>query len=245
MVPGGPRVAVGNADSVAGVTDAPAPRDLQAEAVVDLVGALAYGELTAFTRLAADARLAPTLADEVALSGYAARRFRDFRRLADHLTALGVDPEAAMAPFVGPLDAFHDMTAPADFLEGLVKAYVGDGIARDFYREMADLLDVEGSAAASRDLLLQVLVEAEGARDYVVGTVTRAVEADPSVAGRLALWARRLVGEALTQTQRAAAERDALLELVGERRELSEMLALLGRVTEGHGARMDALGLSG
>ncbi len=212
---------------------------------MDLVGALAYGELSAFTRLAADARLAPTLADEVALAGYAARRFGDFRRLVDHLEGLGVDSDAAMAPFVDPLDAFHDMTAPADFLEGLVKAYVGDGIARDFYREMADLLDADGTAAASRALLLELLVEPAGAGDYVVGAVTRAVAADPPVGGRLALWARRLVGEALTQTQRAAAQRDALLELVGERRDLAEMLALLGRVTDGQAARMTALGLSG
>ncbi|GAA4966885.1 hypothetical protein GCM10023238_38440 [Streptomyces heliomycini] len=32
-------------------------------AVVDLLGALAYGELAAFERLAEDAKLAPTLAD--------------------------------------------------------------------------------------------------------------------------------------------------------------------------------------
>ena len=100
-------------------------RDLQREAVTDLVGALAYGELTAFTRLAADARLAPTLAEEVALAAFAASRFHDYARLAAHLTAIGIDPETAMNPFVVPLDAFHDMTEPADWLEGLVKAYVG------------------------------------------------------------------------------------------------------------------------
>ena len=33
-------------------------------AVVDLLGALAYGELAAFERLAEDAKLAPTLADK-------------------------------------------------------------------------------------------------------------------------------------------------------------------------------------
>ena len=28
------------------------------------------------------------------------------------------------------------MTAPSDWLEGLVKAYVGDSISEDFYREV-------------------------------------------------------------------------------------------------------------
>jgi len=217
------------------------PRDVHAEAVSDLVGALAYGELTAFTRLAADARLAPTLADEVVLAGYAARRFADFRRLHDHLASLGIDPEEAMGPFVAPLDAFHDQTEPSDWLEGLVKAYVGDGIARDFYREVADLLDDD----ATRSLLLDLLVEPPGAADYVVSTVRAAVEQEPPVAGRLALWARRLVGEALSQTQRAAVDRDALVDLVSDRGDLADLVRLLSRVTEAHSARMGALGLSG
>ena len=40
-----------------------------------------------------------------------------------------------------PFDAFHAHTAPRDWLEGLVKAYVGDGLAADFYREIAAFLD--------------------------------------------------------------------------------------------------------
>ncbi|HTE73430.1 MAG TPA: ferritin-like fold-containing protein, partial [Actinomycetes bacterium] len=37
-------------------------------AVVDLLGALAYGELTAFERLADDASFAPSIADKAALA---------------------------------------------------------------------------------------------------------------------------------------------------------------------------------
>ena len=45
------------------------------------------------------------------------------------------------APFVAAIDEFHARTAPSDWLEGLVKAYVGDGIAVDFCRAVAELLD--------------------------------------------------------------------------------------------------------
>ena len=45
-----------------------------------------------------------------------------------------------MAPFVPALDAFHEGTRPSTWLEGLVKAYVGDGLASDFYREIAGFL---------------------------------------------------------------------------------------------------------
>ena len=77
-------------------------------ATVDLLGVLAYGELTAFERLASDARLAPTVADKTALATMAAAEFGHFQRLRDHLSASGIDPDAAMEPFVAPLDAFHD-----------------------------------------------------------------------------------------------------------------------------------------
>ena len=46
-----------------------------------------------------------------------------------------------MAPFRAPIDLFHAHTAPADWFEGLIKAYVGDGLAADFYREIAAYLD--------------------------------------------------------------------------------------------------------
>ena len=48
----------------------------------------------------------------------------------------------------------------------------------------------------------------------MVEKVLRAIEDDPKIAGRLALWARRLMGEALSQAQRVAAERDALSALL-------------------------------
>ncbi len=208
-------------------------------ATVDLLGVLAYGELTAFERLASDARLAPSVADKMALATMAAAEFGHFRRLRDHLLASGVDPEAAMTPFVAPLDAFHDSTEPNDWLEGLIKAYVGDGLAADFYREVAASL----KDAETQTLVLEVLADT-GQASFAVARVTEAITKDPSVAGRLALWARRLVGEALIQAQRVAVERDALTELLVGEGDLSGIVRLLNRLTDNHTARMSAMGLS-
>lgn len=208
-------------------------------ATVDLLGVLAYGELTAFERLAADARLAPTVADKAALARMAAGEYEHFCRLHDHLVAAGVDPESAMAPFVGALDAFHESTQASDWLEGLIKAYVGDGLATDFYREVAAFV----ADHATRTLVLEVLRDT-GQAQFAVSRVREAIAAEPSVAGRLALWARRLVGEALIQAQRVAVERDALTELlVGGSRDLAGIARLLSRLTDAHTARMTALGL--
>jgi hypothetical protein len=207
-------------------------------AVIDLLGVLAYGELTAFERLAGDASLAPSLDDEAALGEMAVAEFGHFLTLRARLATLGVEPREAMAPFVEPLDAFHDSTAPADWLEGLVKAYVGDGFAADFYREVAELVD-----PPTRELVLATLSDT-GHAEFAVEHVRAATAADPAVAGRLALWGRRLVGEALVQAQRIAVDRDALARLiVGGVGDLAAVGQLLARLTQKHSERMEALGL--
>src|SRR3954462_543272 len=55
------------------------------EAVVDLLGAIAYGEISAFERLVEDAKLAPTLEDKVAIASMATAEFAHLGRLVDRL----------------------------------------------------------------------------------------------------------------------------------------------------------------
>lgn len=211
-------------------------------AVVDLLGALAYGELAAFERLADDAKLAPSLADKAELAKMASAEFNHFEQLRDRLTLVGEDPTGAMEPFAAALDGFHRQTAPSDWLEGLVKAYVGDSIASDFYREVATRLDTD-----TRSLVLAVLDDT-GHASFAVEKVRAAIEADHRVGGRLALWARRLMGEALSQAQRVVADRDSLSTmLVGglaDGFDLAEVGRMFTRITEAHTRRMSALGLS-
>jgi hypothetical protein len=215
-------------------------------AVADLLGAMACAELLAFERLAHDATLAPTLEDKAEIAGMAVAEFNHFTVIRARLADLGIDPTAAMEPFVETLTEFHRRTAAADWLEGLVKAYVGDGMAADFYREISTHLD-----ARTRALVLDVLADT-GHSGFVVPRVRAAIAADPRVAGRLALWGRRLVGEIMSQAQRLAGEREALASLiiggadqVGTVRDgidLAEIGRMLGRLTEAHTARMSALG---
>jgi hypothetical protein len=224
-----------------------APGGADSDGVLDLLGVLAYGELVAFFRLAEDAVLAPSLADKAALGEMAVAEFSHFRLLHEHISALGATPEQVMMPFAPAVDAFHARTAPADWLEGLVKAYVGDGIAADFYRAVAELVDPQ-----TRELVLKVLADT-GHAEFVIPRIRAAIDADPQVAGRLALWARRLVGEALAEAYRVVADQRALASLLsaggggaasGPTGELGDIGRMFARITDAHAQRMAALGLS-
>jgi len=69
-------------------------------------------------------------------------------------------------------------------------------------------------------------------------------EPDRTAGGRLALWGRRLLGEALSQAQAVAVERDAMSALlVGGGVDLAEVGQMFTRLTDNHTARMQALGL--
>ncbi|HEX4817846.1 MAG TPA: ferritin-like fold-containing protein [Nonomuraea sp.] len=207
--------------------------------VVDLLGVLAYAELSAYARMTEDAAtLAPSLADRAALSELAVTEYAHFRLLRDRLTELGADADAAMSPFVAALDAWHAQARPADWLQALVKTYVGDGIALDFYREAARHLD-----PSIADLVDEVLVD-EGRSQFAVERVRAGIAADPAAGARLALWARRLVGEALSQAQQVAAARPELAMLVVEAGEgQADISRLFAKLTEAHGKRMAAMGI--
>lgn len=206
-------------------------------AVIDLLGVLAYGELCAFDRLADDARMAPDLASRAAMSAMAATEYGHHALLADRLRALGVDPPEAMAPFVAAIETWHSLTEPQTWAEAVVKAYVGDGIAADFYREVAEVVDGETGA-----LVRDVLSDA-GRAEFAVAEVQAALGRQPSLAGRLALWARRLLGEAISQSQHVLADRESLMLLLARTGDLRTVTEIFGRITDRHTERMRRLGL--
>lgn len=207
--------------------------------MIELLGMLGYGELLAFERMAADARFAPDLHRRAVLSEMAALEINNYRRLAARLAALGADPESAMTPYVEPLRAYHDRTQPRDWLEALTKAYVGDSVADDFFREVAAFL-----GEPDRELVLEVLHDSRYG-EFAAKEIRSAIEVDPKLANRLSMWARRLIGEGISQAQRVAADRPALAMLIvtgsGDQQGVQ---ALLKRLTQAHGARMGAAGLN-
>jgi tRNA-(MS[2]IO[6]A)-hydroxylase (MiaE)-like len=208
--------------------------------VIEILGLLGAGEYLAFERLVTEASLAPTLSQRVRIADIAQGELGHFHLLRDRLLEMGEDPDVAMSAFLEPLERYHRMTAPSDWLEGLVKAYVGDSISEDFYREIGAVLDEETAA-----IVLEVCSEL-GKTAVVIEEVRAAIARDPRLAGRLALWGRRLLGEMLSQAQSVAAEHDGLAALILSEQVSSQidLFGLVERLTSAHVARMNALGLA-
>ncbi|GAA2141128.1 ferritin-like domain-containing protein [Arthrobacter humicola] len=209
--------------------------------LTDLLGVMAYGELSAFERLSSDARYSPTLHDRAVLGRIAVVEFQHYELVRARLEAMGLDTEAAMLPFQPSVDHFHERTRPADWYESLMKAYVIDTVSADFYRAVARHVD-----AATGELIEQIQ-SAEEATAVLQERLKAALADDPRLASRLALWARRLLGEALTQAQRVSLEHAFLGGLSGlddaGAREL--VRALTAELATNHSRRMAALGLAG
>ena len=180
------------------------------EAVVDLLGAIAYGEISAFERLAEDAKMAP--------DARATRwRWRRWPRPSSGTSRGCTSGSPSSAPTrstrwrrsIAPIDEVPRATPrrPTG-----TRAWSRRTSATGSPRT-STARSRRTSTAETRDLVIASLEDA-GQADFVVDRIRRAIAADPPLGGRLALWGRRLMGEALTQAQRVAAERDALSALL-------------------------------
>lgn len=222
------------------VTQTPQPR-LAADhpGVSELFALLAYGEVAAFYRLTDEARMAPDLHGRISMASMAAAEMGHFDLLREALERRGVDVVAAMSKYASALDNYHRLTMPSTWLEALVKTYVGDAMAADFYLAIAD-----GMPDEVADVVHAVLAETKHSQ-FVVAEVRAAVTASAKQRSRLALWSRRLLGEAITQAQYVLADHDELVDLVmSGTAGLTHLAGFFERVQRTHDERMAELGLA-
>lgn len=207
----------------------------------DLLGVMAYVELSAFERLSSDARYSPTLDDRAVLGRLAVIEFQHFELVCKKLAELGLDVEETMLPFQPPVDSFHERTRPADWYESLMKAYVIDAVSADFFQSISGHVDADMAALIGR------IQSAGDAAAVLRERLKAALADDPRLASRLALWSRRLLGEALSLAQRVGQEHAFLHGPAGADTAGGADLArrLTAELAAAHSRRMSQLGLAG
>ncbi|MGB0876630.1 MAG: ferritin-like fold-containing protein [Mycobacterium sp.] len=204
----------------------------------ELFALLAYGEVAAFYRLTDEARMAPNLRGRINMATMAAAEMNHYELLRDALERRGVDVVSAMTKYASALENYHRLTTPSTWLEALVKTYVGDAMAADLYLETAGSMPDD-----SADVVRSVLAET-GHSQFVLAEVQAAVTASDRQRHRLALWSRRLLGEAITQAQFVLADHDELVDLVMAGGGLAHMTDFFDRLQHTHNTRMHELGLA-
>ncbi|MCE9515988.1 MAG: ferritin-like fold-containing protein [Mycobacterium sp.] len=204
----------------------------------ELFSLLAYGEVAAFYRLTDEARMAPNLSGRINMARMAASEMRHYELLHTTLESRGVDVLAAITRYAPALENYHRLTMPSTWLEALVKTYVGDAMAADLYLAIANSLPDDVA-----DVVREVLGETVHSQ-FVVAEVRAAVSASGRQRSRLALWSRRLLGEAITQAQYVMADHDELVDLVvAGSGGLGQLTDFFEAMQHTHNDRMRQLGL--
>ena len=201
--------------------------------VAQILAALSFGERLALRRARENVALAPDFRTRRHQEHVAERERENASLLEARVEEVGSkELEEAFRPF---LEAFFEHTNPVDWLEAQTWHYVGDALVRDFADSLMPALD-----RISAEVTRRALAERDEHESFALDEITRLVGDDPGAAERVATYARRVIGEALTQTRRALNETGALRTLLGsDEVEKRVLLNLLQR----HRERLDRLGI--
>ncbi|MFM9377364.1 ferritin-like fold-containing protein [Gordonia sp. VNK21] len=209
------------------------------DAAVKLYEIFLAGEAAAVHRLIDEYAMAPSTADRIAVTRLIASECAHFEELAEKVREAGHAVDAAVDRHVQVFEKYHQVTTPSTWLEVLVKMYIGDGLAADFFAEVAGVLP-EGS----REIFASVMGQTTSS-DWARDAVRAAVAADPAVAAPLALWGRRLLGEAITHMQWVLAEDEEVTDfLFAGAGSLTSVAGFFDSMAQRHAARMADLSLA-
>lgn len=226
-------------------TEAPRVRPRSADATttkVDLaeltpsvstyLGKAAYAQLTIFENLSQAIALAPTTDAKANLSKAAALSLARHHGLTAEIERHGFAPSDLMEPHRVEIDQYQRLTLGSDWFEVLITCYVTAGFLDDFFLRLAAGLPKETAGH-----VLDVF-KTESGEDLVAAELLAAIDVNPRLAARLALWGRRLVGDTMLIA------RSALATSENHRSDEARIEPVFTELIAAHTRRMDALGLT-
>ncbi|HEX9683605.1 MAG TPA: ferritin-like fold-containing protein [Acidimicrobiales bacterium] len=155
-------------------------------ALIQVLGAVAYGELKAHEGARAEAEATADEVERRRLRKVAAEELRHHKGFVARLEAMGADPDRAMQPYHRVLDRYHSNEAPDPITEA-VQGYLGEGIADDLLTWLRQVVDAD--TAAFIDTVIEDEVEHEAAATRQLRAL---LDADPEGAHKAARGARRM-----------------------------------------------------
>jgi rubrerythrin len=198
-------------------------------ALVQVLGAIAYGELKAYEGAKAEAAAAPDEATRKRYRKVAAEELRHHKGFVARLEAMGADPERAMAPYRRALDTYHGRDESDEVGEAMV-GYLGEGIADDLLSWLRTVVDPDTAA------FIDTVIEDEVEHEAAAAADLRAVLGSPQARRR----AQRAAQGMLVDMLRAGGTSAPMLAFLRVGRPLDLLRAILG----GHVRRMRAVGLA-
>lgn len=199
-------------------------------ALIEVLGAISYGEWKAHEGAKAKSAAAVTEEDRRAWKKVAAEELRHYRGFVARLQRLGADPERAMAPYRRALDRYHSHRS-GDPVAEAVDSYLGEGIADDLLRWFRLVVDDE--TARFIDSVLADEVEHEG---RAAAELRAVLEADPASRRRAARAARLML---LRMTGSGTGSYASFMAFL----RLGRPLDLLGSLVSGYARRMATIGV--
>jgi len=198
-------------------------------ALIQVLGAVAYGEWKAYEKAKAKEGEAADPADRLTWRTIAAQELRHHRGFVRRLEVMGADPERAMRPYRNALDRYHG-TEPGNPVEEAVWSYLGEGVADDLLEWLRRVADADTAA------FIDTVIADEEEHEGLATEHLRALLADPATHAEAARAARRMA-LVMLGSGRVTPLPFAAFVRVGRPHEL--IAAILG----GHARRMRAIGL--
>lgn len=195
------------------------------------LGQAAYLQLSNFETITGAIAHSPTTSDKVALTRVSRVSLAKLEGLLEEIERGGDRPDELMEYFAAPIEAFRERTRGSDWYETVVTSYITASMLTDFFVALAD-----GLPPAPRDRIKQVL--SDDPSHIIVEQLRSAIDAEPVLASRLALWGRRLVGDTLLVA------RASLAVPGGVAPDETRLEPIFTELIAAHTRRMDVLGLT-
>jgi hypothetical protein len=194
--------------------------------LLTFLGKASYLQLTTFETLGRAMSSAPTTEAKELLSHVAALSLAKHHGLTAEIRRHGEEPGAVMEPFTEAIDAYQRSTQGGDWFEELVACHITAGFLDDFFIRLAAGLPAD---YASR--ITAVLISAPEEIRVVI-------DQNETIASRLAMWGRRLVGDTMLIA------RSTLAPTANSVSDEARIEPVFTELIASHTRRMDGLGLT-